>query len=81
MMDVCQGSKSAPTSVANYIADMAVWNHLMIIQKWERPFLSIPSNENKGIINLILRRALLIVFPIGIFFGVTLPGNLGSRVQ
>ena len=80
-MDVCQGSKSAPTSVVNCIVDMAVWNHLMIMLKLETPFLSIPSNENSGIINIIFRHALLIVFSIGIFFGVTLPGNLGSRVQ
>ena len=53
----------------------------MIILKLETPFLSIPSNENNGIINIIFRHALLIVFLIGIFFGVTLPGNLGSRVQ
>ena len=81
MIDVSQGSKSAPTSVANCIVDMTVWNHLMIIQKWERPFLSAPSNENMGIINLILPQALHIVFPIDIFFGVNLPGILSSRVQ
>ena len=80
-MDICQVSKSAPTSVASCIVDTAVWNHLMIIQKWERPFLSITSNENKGVVKLILRQALLIVFSIGIFFDVTLRGNLGSREQ
>ena len=53
----------------------------MIMLKLETPFLSIPSNENSGIINIIFRHALLIVFSIGIFFGVTLPGNLGSSVQ
>ena len=81
-MDIFQASKSPPpTSVANCIVDTTVWNHLMIIQKWERPFLSITSNENKGIVKLILRQALLIVFSIGIFFGVTLRRNLGSREQ
>ena len=53
----------------------------MKIQKLERSFLSTPSNENIGIINLIMPQALHIIFPADIFFDVTLPGILGSRVQ